>query len=158
MTQTPRLDATLCFVNEKVGKTDNKGGGKKDDDEEVDNEEGDEEEDDADIGPWDSGDVGGFECYIEADEGDSGAGEGNEASEVYRADGDGESLLSVSPGCNVLSIVMRDQKIMRFVKYVSSAAPGSRYDITMEYEIEDEGDESDESDESDEGDEGDEER
>lgn len=43
--------------------------------------------------------------------------------------------MSVSPGANVLSLVMRDEGIMRFVKYVSAAAPGSRWDIAMEYEI-----------------------
>ena len=36
-------------------------------------------------------------------------------------------LLSVSAGCNVLSLVMRDEGIMKFVKYVSANAPGSRY-------------------------------
>jgi Oxoglutarate and iron-dependent oxygenase degradation C-term len=60
--------------------------------------------------------IGGFECYIISDtvEGDATA-----AAEVYKADGDGEdadpeeSLLSVSPGGNVLNLVMRDQGIMR---------------------------------------------
>ena len=60
--------------------------------------------------------LGGFECYIisEAD-GDAAA------AEVYKSEVEGEgegenaeeSLLSVSPGGNVLSLVMRDQGIMR---------------------------------------------
>ena len=108
MTVTPRLDATLCFVN-------------------------DQEDDDAEL--WDTGDVGGFECYIEA-EGE--AGESAEAAEVYRSDpGDDDgNLLSVSPRNNVISLVLRDEGIMRFIKYVSCGAPGSRWDISMEYELE----------------------
>jgi len=52
----------------------------------------------------------------------------------------------VSPGFNVLSLVMRDQKVMRFIKYVSASAPGSRWDISSEYaiEIDDEDDDEDE--------------
>ena len=107
MTETPRLDATICFVN-------------------------DHGEEDSEL--WDTGDVGGFECYIEA-EGE--AGESAEAAEVYRSDpGDDDgNLLSVSPRNNVISLVLRDEGIMRFIKYVSCGAPGSRWDISMEYEL-----------------------
>lgn len=104
MTQVPRLDATLCFVRER-----------------------------ADDDSWESGDVGGFECYIESSETSDTA----EAAEVYRAkdEEDEESLLSVSPSHNVLSLVMRDQNVMRFVKYVSINALSSRWDISAEYEL-----------------------
>ena len=44
--------------------------------------------------------------------------------------------MSVSPGFNVLSLVMRDQDTLRFIKYVSAAAPSSRWDVCAEYEIE----------------------
>ena len=33
-------------------------------------------------------------------------------------------------------MVLRDEQVMRFVKYVSAAAPGSRLDICGEYEVE----------------------
>ena len=39
---------------------------------------------------------------------------------------------------------MRDLEVMKFVKYVSAAAPGSRWDVTAEYAViigEDENDE-----------------
>lgn len=78
---------------------------------------------------WDGGDVGGFECYIAAED-DTDA---DATAEVYKAekegdDGDDEDgdLLSVQAGCNVLNIVMRDEGVMKFVKYVSHKAP-SRY-------------------------------
>jgi Rps23 Pro-64 3,4-dihydroxylase Tpa1-like proline 4-hydroxylase len=108
MTKVPRLDATLCFVDAQGGL------------EEL----------------WDDGDVGGFECYIEA-EGEEG--ETAEAAEVYKTaagGGDDEGdLLSVSPANNVVSLVLRDEGIMRFIKYVGSGAPGSRWDVAVEFNI-----------------------
>lgn len=91
---------------------------------------------------WESGDCGGFECYIEADDEDEGKGPADE----YNEDDDTD-LLSVSASNNTLSLVYRDPGTMRFVKYVGSSAPSSRYDICMEYEVppqpEGEGDEDD---------------
>jgi Oxoglutarate and iron-dependent oxygenase degradation C-term len=43
---------------------------------------------------------------------------------------------------------------VRFVKYVSAAAPGSRWDVAMEYEIDIQDDEDEEEEEGDEEDEG----
>jgi prolyl 3-hydroxylase /prolyl 3,4-dihydroxylase len=97
------LDATLCFVYDE-------------------NEAKD---------AWESGDVGGFECYIEADDGDDEKGSGVPADE-YSEDDDTE-LLSISASNNTLSLVYRDPGTMRFVKYVGSAAPSGRFDICMEY-------------------------
>ena len=139
----PRLDATLCFVGGSVPSPGNGVGPDSSEvevgSEEDDDEDGDDDEDEEDAGEqdaWASGDVGGFECYVEAD----GSGDSAEAAEVYKgpgAEGDDEpELLSLSPGPNVLSLVMRDAEVMRFVKYVSAAAPGSRWDVTLEYEIE----------------------
>lgn len=107
------LDATLCFVS-------------------------DEDEDDK--ATWEYGDVGGFECYIEADDDDE---DDNEAADEYNEEDDTE-LLSVSASNNTLSLVYRDPGTMRFVKYIGSTAPSSRYDISMEYQIppgDDEGEE-----------------
>lgn len=66
-----------------------------------------------------------------------GAGDGADAHKndaaVYKAD-EGGSLISVSAASNALSLVLRDDAgISSFVKYVSSAAPGSRYDVVGEY-------------------------
>ena len=36
---------------------------------------------------------------------------------------------------NTLSLVVRDAGVMRFVKYVSAGAPGSRWDISAEFKI-----------------------
>ena len=126
------LDATMCFVRDTT---------------------------EYDQAMWESGDIGGFECYIEADidddeEGDDDVGEGDGttedpdgaaaavppaaasggAADEYNEEDDTE-LLSVSASNNTLSLVYRDPGTMRFVKYVSSNAPSSRYDICMEYDL-----------------------
>jgi prolyl 3-hydroxylase /prolyl 3,4-dihydroxylase len=44
-------------------------------------------------------------------------------------------LLTVQPGYNRLLLVLRDEGVMRFVKYVSAAAESSRWDVCGEYEI-----------------------
>jgi len=64
---------------------------------------------------WESGDVGGFECYIAADEGDEDDNDGRDAE---YDDEDDTRLLSVSASNNTLSLVYRDPGTMRFVKYV----------------------------------------
>ncbi|TFK46891.1 hypothetical protein OE88DRAFT_1714704 [Heliocybe sulcata] len=52
-------------------------------------------------------------------------------------DGQDESgtLLTIQPGFNRLLLVLRDERVMHFVKYVSAAADGSRWDICCEYEV-----------------------
>ena len=179
LTKVARLDATLCFVNDDkdlqdklLGKPSEKSVAKPADtaskkaakkSEESDNSD-EEEEDDDDYElsyeeVWDGGEVGGFECYIEAEEDPENA----EAAEVYRGSynsvngntksekpekkskkGGAEeeeeednttSLLSVSACNNTLNLVMRDEGVMKFIKYVSANAPGSRWDIAVEYEI-----------------------
>ncbi|KAL7514916.1 hypothetical protein ACHAXN_012190 [Cyclotella atomus] len=104
LTTNAVLDATLCFSNELIGS-----------------------DDDA---VWESGDVGGFECYISADE--SGESQGPDAE--YDEEDD-TKLLSVSASDNTLSLVFRDPGTMKFVKYVSAGAPSSRWDIALEYNV-----------------------
>ncbi|KDQ57021.1 hypothetical protein JAAARDRAFT_35618 [Jaapia argillacea MUCL 33604] len=64
------------------------------------------------------------------------------SDEERRVDGpDGEegpeddTLLTVHPGFNRLLLVLRDESVMHFVKYVSAAAPSSRWDVCAEYAI-----------------------
>ncbi|KAI0036032.1 nuclear protein [Vararia minispora EC-137] len=45
------------------------------------------------------------------------------------------TLLTVQPSFNRLLLVLRDGGLMRFVKYVSAAAEGSRWDVCGEYEV-----------------------
>lgn len=59
--------------------------------------------------------------------------EDNEDSEDDEDDED--TLLTVQAGFNQLLIVLRDEGVMRFVKYVSASAPGSRWDVSGEYSV-----------------------
>lgn len=127
LTQNAVLDATLCLAA---------GSGNQLQYDEV----GEIAGGDADDAIWDSGDAGGFECYIAADE-DSDGPVG--AADEYNDDDD-TKLLSVSASNNTLSLVYRDPGTMRFVKYVGSGAPSSRWDLSLEYEVEDTGDSEDE--------------
>ncbi|GMH35924.1 hypothetical protein BSKO_03792 [Bryopsis sp. KO-2023] len=116
LSQDTRLDAVLCIVDDQ-----------------------DENDDEA----WAGGEVGGYEAYLLADEDDDG-NEGKEAADVYRLEEDEGGVLSVSPACNTLNLVLRDRGLMRFVKYVGASAPGSRWDIAVEYHLGDESYESEE--------------
>ena len=98
---------------------------------------------------WNSGEVGGFECYVEAEDEAEKDDDDDDDDAVYQranVDGDvspdqaeddekGGTLVSVQASFNTLSLVVRDQGVMRFVKYVSASAPGSRWDITAEYRV-----------------------
>ena len=79
---------------------------------------------------------------------------------VYKAQGedDEDELLSVSASFNTLSLVHRDEGLMRFVKYVSHLAPSSRWDVAMQYTVEgiDDSDEEEDDDGGEEGGEGEE--
>lgn len=89
---------------------------------------------------WRTGDVGGFECFIVADEdGEQAAA----SAEVYRPNmvDEDPGLLSVSAASNSLNLVLYGEGLMHFVKYVSAAAPGSRWDIACEFTLEDEDEE-----------------
>ncbi|KAK5685458.1 putative component of NuA3 histone acetyltransferase complex [Elasticomyces elasticus] len=63
---------------------------------------------------------------------------------VYQAtadDDDDDGILFSNPaGWDTMSIVLRDQGTMRFVKYVSKAAKGDRWDFTGVYEVTEEED------------------
>jgi len=81
---------------------------------------------------WETEEVGGFESYMEAD-----ADDNIETQEVYRDDEQGP-LINIIPRPNALSIIMRDKHTMKFVKYISRAAPSSRTDISVAFRIHDE--------------------
>ncbi|KAF6767153.1 Oxoglutarate/iron-dependent oxygenase, C-terminal degradation domain protein [Kalmanozyma brasiliensis GHG001] len=120
-------------------------------------------------GKWESGDIGGWECYMAPHEGEedpavyqsgnSGKkatngeegdaemkvvdGEEEEEEEIVEMiEDDGEEdedfdgvLLNLTPSFNTLSVVLRDEGVMRFVKYLAASAGGSRWDVIGEFEI-----------------------
>ncbi|KFY45347.1 hypothetical protein V495_03038 [Pseudogymnoascus sp. VKM F-4514 (FW-929)] len=90
-------------------------------------------------------DVGGHEVYMAGDEDE------DDDAAVYKATtGEEEDnvLFTVPAAWNKMSIVLRDQGVLRFVKYVSRNARGDRWDVSALFGVRDEeGDEDDEDDE-----------
>ncbi|KAL5530516.1 NUA3 [Sanghuangporus sanghuang] len=142
-------------------------------------EEEEEEEEEELIG-WESGEWGGWECYMAPHEGEedpavyrSGSSKNShshshshtqnghhhhhshngslpngtashaiddedsdqDSDEEEDEDDDDGTLLTVQPGFNRLMLVLRDEGVMRFVKYVSAASSGSVWDVCGEYEV-----------------------
>jgi hypothetical protein len=110
----------------------------------------------------DEAEVGGYEMYMAGDDDEpgpaepathTGAGQRRKTKQdpaVYRSaaeDEDDGVLFSMPASWNALSVVLRDQGVLRFVKYVSQAARGDRWDVTAEFGVdvgedsEEEGDE-----------------
>lgn len=50
-------------------------------------------------------------------------------------DDDNGPLLAFRPSWNTLSIVLRDPGVLKFVKYLNAKAPGSRWDISGEFDV-----------------------
>ncbi|PLB50973.1 putative component of NuA3 histone acetyltransferase complex [Aspergillus steynii IBT 23096] len=89
--------------------------------------------------------VGGYEIYMAGDDEDEGD------AAIYRsaaAEEDDGILFSTAAGWNRLSIVLRDSGTLKFVKYVSAAAQGDRWDLTGDVGV-DFGEDEDEDDEED---------
>jgi Rps23 Pro-64 3,4-dihydroxylase Tpa1-like proline 4-hydroxylase len=133
LTDQSVLDATLCFC---AGTGGVRGAIETGEDAKMPADEA--EPDPADVA-WESGECGGFECYIAADDDD--VEENLAAADEYDPDADDQQLLSVSASNNTLSLVYRDPGTMRFIKYLGSKAPSSRWDIAIEYEVEDDDEE-----------------
>lgn len=149
--EEPRLEFTL-------GLTPTSGWEKQEDNE----DEEDEEEENGENGdsaktsrpketngePAEQPSVGGYEIYMAGDE-DEAPGDGEKKADpaIYRsagADDDDGILFSTQAGWNRLSIVLRDSGTLKFVKYVSAAAKGDRWDITGDIGVEFDDEEDDE--------------
>ncbi|KAI7871903.1 Oxoglutarate and iron-dependent oxygenase degradation C-term-domain-containing protein [Spinellus fusiger] len=77
---------------------------------------------------WEGGESGGYECYMEPHDDEEDAA-------IYKAADEDGALLTLPAGCNELSLVFQDDGVLRFVKYVSSGAPGSRWDVACDYDL-----------------------
>jgi hypothetical protein len=76
---------------------------------------------------WETGDVGGYSSYL--------LPHNDQNAAVYDRTSDEGILLTSAAAWNRLDIVVRDEGILHFVKYVSANAPSSRWDIDCEYLI-----------------------
>ena len=71
---------------------------------------------------WESGELGGYELYMMDDDEDNKQylKEDVEDASVYRADDSGDSvLINDPPSWNTFNLVLRDESVLEFVKYVS---------------------------------------
>ncbi|GAA6019182.1 hypothetical protein JCM11491_001407 [Sporobolomyces phaffii] len=114
---------------------------------------------------WEAGDAGGWDIWLVGDEGGDeatygggGGGGGANSAEAAAKDDevkpaeqagnpeqagedegedeeDDSTLLSLEPTFNRLHLVLRDPGVLGFVKYVSARAPGSRWDVSGEWEV-----------------------
>ncbi|PIA18682.1 hypothetical protein COEREDRAFT_70042 [Coemansia reversa NRRL 1564] len=80
---------------------------------------------------WADGAVGGYHCYVDAAPDDVS----NDGSVCRRADDSDPALLSVPAAWNSLLLTLREPAVASFVKYVSSAAPASRWDVCFAYTL-----------------------
>ena len=114
---------------------------------ENDGEEGDQgkkkKDDDRPYGG--GGGVGGYEVYM-ADEqkNDKDVADANDPA-IYQSsnnkdDDDDGILLSIPVGWNKLCIVLRDQGILNFVKYIGRDAPSDRWDVVGAFDVADDED------------------
>ncbi|SCV01588.1 LAMI_0G12420g1_1 [Lachancea mirantina] len=83
---------------------------------------------------WGSGEVGGYELYM--DNQDDNADKDVEDAAVYKTDDTGDSvLINKPPQWNSFNLVLRDESVLQFIKYVSWAAKSSRWDISMQWDV-----------------------
>lgn len=96
---------------------------------------------------WKDGEVGGYDLAMTVDE------EAELDPAVYRSGNDQEEedglLFNNQIDFNSLSLIVRDEGILRFIKYVSKNAPGSRWDVSCEWQVESDEDEGNDGDSGD---------
>lgn len=95
---------------------------------------------------WEAGEWGAYElCMIDETDDKEAKDEGRlneDEAAIYRSSETDESVVYESQACwNKLCLMFRDSSVMKFVKYISYDAPGSRYDITASWLCKDEDDE-----------------
>lgn len=92
---------------------------------------------------WENGEWGGYElCMIdEAPQEDDSEKLNEDEAAIYRSSDTDESIVYESQACwNKLCLMFRDPSVMKFVKYVSADAAGSRWDVSAEWSAIDDSD------------------
>ncbi|EEY18319.1 PKHD-type hydroxylase TPA1 [Verticillium alfalfae VaMs.102] len=160
----PRLEMNLGFTP-TVGWGDDEGGDSDDDDEE-DEEEEEEQRSKKGKGKAKAKDskkekqqqqqqqqqqqeeqeapeVGGHEVYMagddeeDDDDADEQAKKDKNDAAVYKSSGDEDNILFFQAAAwNKMTLVLRDSGALKFVKYVSQSAPGDRWDVSANFDVE----------------------
>ncbi|KAK6465398.1 Oxoglutarate and iron-dependent oxygenase degradation C-term-domain-containing protein [Scheffersomyces coipomensis] len=93
---------------------------------------------------WESGEFGGYELCMSSGGGDGEDDEENDEEDdpaIYRSNGDDSVLFTNQCQWNSLTLVLRDSSVLKFIKYVSINAKGSRWDISCQWNIQQDDDE-----------------
>lgn len=101
---------------------------------------------------WQSGEFGGYELCMSTKRDDSDNEDDDPA--IYKSsDGNDDSVLYTNQ-CkwNSITLMLRDPSVLKFIKYVSINAKGSRWDITGQWNVEGEDGDDDEDEDEDEDD------
>lgn len=92
---------------------------------------------------WESGEVGGYELYMADDEEEEDPErvvtqleKDYKEATVVRTDEDGDFILINKPASwNTLNLVLRDESVLEFIKYVSWGAESSRWDLKLQWDV-----------------------
>lgn len=102
-----------------------------------------------DVKNWESGEFGGYElCMALNNDEEDGEFEDDDPAVYKASDANDDSVLYTSQ-CkwNSLCLMLRDPSVLKFVKYVSINAKGSRWDISAQWNVKSDDDSDEEEDE-----------
>ncbi|KAG8203172.1 hypothetical protein GWM34_02123 [Candida africana] len=87
---------------------------------------------------WESGEFGGYElCMAGKDEEEEGEDDDDDDPAIYKASDPNDDSLLFTNQCkwNSLILMVRDPSVLKFIKYVSINAKGSRWDISCQWNV-----------------------
>ncbi|ODQ79697.1 hypothetical protein BABINDRAFT_7914 [Babjeviella inositovora NRRL Y-12698] len=88
---------------------------------------------------WDSGELGGYElCMAGMDDEDEDDPAIYKAAKVGEDGGDDGVLFTSQAKWNSLTLMLRDESVLKFVKYVSWSSQGSRWDLSCQWGLKEE--------------------
>lgn len=98
---------------------------------------------------WESGEFGGYELCMAMNGGESDGEFEDDDPAIYKASDPADDSVLYTSQCkwNSLSLMLRDPSVLKFVKYVSINAKGSRWDITGQWNVKGADDEEEDEDE-----------
>ncbi|ODV76983.1 uncharacterized protein CANTADRAFT_92134 [Suhomyces tanzawaensis NRRL Y-17324] len=86
---------------------------------------------------WESGEFGGYELCMALNGGNDEDFEEDDDPAIYKANDPNDDSVLFTSQCkwNSLTLMLRDPSVLKFVKYVSVNAKGSRWDISCQWNV-----------------------
>lgn len=86
---------------------------------------------------WESGEFGGYELCMAMNGADNDSEFEDDDPAVYRTNDPNDDSVLFTSQCkwNTLNLMLRDPSVLKFVKYVSINAKGSRWDISAQWNV-----------------------